>query len=219
MHMRIKQSLLFFITLICVGMITTAHADTDSLTTRPATEADIKHFYSELSKLSRPIYLVHMLYRECYKIEGEYSFRKIESKTGATYYLGYKPDKNLLVTDATPNKSKATIKGEVTSNQLSDCPKVNTYERMKRVYVDGDKTVGWVFETAEPYCLLPVYLFPQGDRGCVYAYCKLTCHANTETKLFTLDKTFAEIIREDLKPNRQIDKLDPYDKRSCNQLD
>ncbi|HCY86007.1 MAG TPA: hypothetical protein DHV36_12800 [Desulfobacteraceae bacterium] len=219
MRIRIKQPLLFLFTCICFGMIVTAHANADSLTTRPATQADIKQFYSELSKLSQPIYLVHLLYRECYKIEGEFSFRKIESKTGASYYLGYKPDKNLLITDATPNKSKETIKGAVTSSQLSDCPKVNTYEQMKRVYVKGGKTVGWVFETAEPYCLLPVYLFPQGDRGCVYAYCKLTCHANTETKLFTLDKKFAESIRESLKPNKQIDKLDPHEKRSCDALD
>jgi len=219
MNILTKRHLLYLFTFIFYGIVSTAHTNANSITTRAATEKDIKHFDSVLSLLSEPIYLVHLLYRECYKIEEEHLFRKITSKTGASYYLGYKPRLNLLTTDANATQSKETIEREVSSSQLSDCPKEHTYERLKSVYVKGDKTVGWVFETVESYCILPVYLFPKGDKGCRYAYCQLACPENTETKLFSLDKKFAESIQESLKPRKQIDKLDPYEKRFCNELD
>lgn len=202
--------LMVALTLLCHGPVLAG-----SIHQSPATKADCAYF-SKVFHSRMELYCVDLLFRSCSK-EVNGSVLQRDGKTG---HLEYDADKNLYYDPHVGlNASTDSNKQGATQKMLQYCKPVDTPRyRLKTVLSLNGTVIGWILETVNEYCQIPVYKRVQSV-DCYFSHCRLTIPAQTEGMLISPYAEFAEDIRKAMQPVTDLDSLDPHPKRLCTDLE
>lgn len=205
----LKYSLLIF-TFFSLTFFSCPQTFAESVTSITATKSDFEYF-SKIYHSNTSLYTVNLLFRRCSKeING-----KVYAQ-GETQTFKYDLDKNLYYNVNNPLEGTIdTDRLGATSMALRYCkPIEKPYYRIQTVLYLKDTVIGWIFESVNSYCILPVYNRVRSV-DCYYSHCLLTIPAHTEAIFISPYAKIAESIRSSLKPIPTLDSHVHYENKLC----